>query len=54
MRKLAIALCLLLPACSMSNDEIIAETQKCYAAKMKAKAFTGGLFMHTIRIECQP
>lgn len=38
----------------MSNDEIIAETQKCYAAKMKAKAFIDGLSMRTVRIECQP
>lgn len=55
MRKaILIIACLLVSGCSMSNDEIIKQTNKCYAAGMKVDVKINGLNGGVRAIVCWP
>jgi hypothetical protein len=48
-------LLLLLPGCKgMTNDEIIAEVQKCEKAGLKAEVIKYGINFRTERVQCVP
>ena len=57
MRRLILSCCFLIAGCAepMSNDEIIAETNKCEEAGLRAWAHKRILYpFQTIQIECMP
>lgn len=54
MKKLLLLL-LLLPGCKgMTNDEVIAEVQKCERAGLKAEIIQNGINFQTVRVQCVP
>jgi len=55
MPKLILILSLFLAGCgSLSNDDIIKETQKCKEAGMSTITFINGLTSRIIEIQCAP
>lgn len=53
-KELIIVLCLLVSGCSMSNEEIIKESNKCYAAGMRVEVKINGLNGGVRAIVCWP
>lgn len=53
-KAMLLAVLLLLAGCSMSNDEIIAETKKCEAAGMEAQQLARMWNYKVVRIQCVP
>lgn len=53
-KALSICALLLLAGCSMSNDEIIAETKKCEAAGMEAQQLAHMWSYSVVKIQCVP